>query len=117
MPFHIERIYDKKTIKNGEIRILIDRLWPRGISLHNADLFLWMKDIAPSEKLRKWYNHDINKWKIFSLKYTKELQQHRNLIDVLLDLEKRHNNIVLLYASKSSFNNAVVLLNYLNIYI
>ena len=111
--FSIKRIYEEADEKDGA-RILIDRLWARGISKEKAHLNLWLKDIAPSDALREWFNHDPKKWPEFERKYKAELKTKTELIDQLKKLEKQHKQITLLYGAKDSeHNNAVVLKNYL----
>jgi uncharacterized protein YeaO (DUF488 family) len=110
MTVKIKRIYEKKETTDG-YGVLVDRLWPRGVK--KTRIHLWLKEIAPSEKLRKWYNHDEKKWKVFKKLYVKELNKNKEMITLLLKLEKEHHTITLLYASKSIFNNAAVLFSYL----
>lgn len=97
MQIKVQRIYDRVKIQG--YRILVDRLWPRGISKEEANLDDWWKDIAPSSSLRKWFAHDTDKWEVFCEEYTKELSQNkdkiRNCIDSLPD-----KDIILLYAAK-----------------
>ncbi|AAK42054.1 DUF488 domain-containing protein [Saccharolobus solfataricus] len=105
----LKRVYDPIERDDG-IRILVDRLWPRGIGKDKVDL--WLKDIAPSDELRKWFSHDTSKWDEFKKKYFEELDANPK-ISVLLQLIKKGENITLLYASKSPYNNAVALKEYL----
>jgi uncharacterized protein YeaO (DUF488 family) len=69
---NIKRVYDKRSASN-DFFILVDRPWPRGISRHESNIDLWIKDIAPSNSLRKWFNHDPSKWDEFKREYYKEL--------------------------------------------
>ena len=95
------------------MRILIDRLWPRGIKKEDAKIDLWLKDIAPSSDLRKWFNHRPEKWEEFCERYHKELSLKQELIQTLLEGIKRHD-VTLLYGAKDEkFNNAVALKGYL----
>ncbi|BBG23340.1 DUF488 domain-containing protein [Sulfuracidifex tepidarius] len=105
----VKRIYDSAGKDDG-VRILVDKLWPRGISKDKVDV--WLKDVAPSEKLRKWYNHDPNKWEEFKRKYFEELEKNPK-VEVLLQLTKKDTNVTLVYASKSPYNNAFALKEYL----
>jgi len=105
----VKRIYDPVEKDDG-IRILVDRIWPRGIKKEKIDV--WLKDIAPSEELRKWYNHDLNKWEEFKRRYFEELDKNPK-VDILLQLIKKGQNVALLYSSKSPYNNAVALKEYL----
>jgi uncharacterized protein YeaO (DUF488 family) len=105
----IKRIYEKPQPTDG-LRILVDRLWPRGISKNDAKIDLWLKEIAPSNELRKWYNHDPKKWKSFQEKYQKELSQKEDSISLITKLNNENKYITLLYSSKEEkLNNAVAL--------
>ncbi len=110
----IKRTYDMADDNDG-YRILVDRLWPRGISKEKAKIDLWLKEIAPSTELRKWYNHDTNKWEEFSNKYIEELKSKENLINHIRNLEKDHQTITLLYSAKDSEHaNINVLIHFLS---
>lgn len=103
----IERIYDYKN--DNTYTILVDRLWARGISKDKVKINLWAKEIAPSTELRKWFNHDEEKFDEFSKKYIEELNNNDNAILFLENLLE-HENITLLYSAKDKMhNNAVVL--------
>ncbi len=105
----IKRIYEKPTKEDG-YRILVDRLWPRGLTKEKADIDIWLKEIAPSTDLRKWFAHDRNKWKKFAGKYKRELKNNAELINKIKQLEKEKGNITLLYSAKDEeYNDAVVL--------
>ncbi|MDX1479915.1 MAG: DUF488 family protein [Saprospiraceae bacterium] len=111
---HIHRIYDALPEALGHCRrILIDRLWPRGISKQQADLDYWARDIAPSHDLRKWYQHDHDKWEEFKARYFAELDANpagvANLLAHMADEE-----VVFLFSSKErEYNNATALRIYL----
>ncbi|AOL16576.1 hypothetical protein BFU36_07555 [Sulfolobus sp. A20] len=105
----VKRVYEKQEKDDG-IRILVDRLWPRGIKKNQIDV--WLKDIAPSEELRKWFNHDPSKWEEFKARYFNELNNNPK-VKVLLELVKKSNNITLLYSARSPHNNAIALKEYL----
>lgn len=95
-------------------RILIDRLWPRGLSKEKAHIDLWLKDIAPSTELRKWYDHDVDKWSEFEKRYEEELKSKQELVKQIKNLEKEHKTITLLYSAKDTEHaNANVLIQYL----
>ncbi|SHO42471.1 conserved hypothetical protein [Nitrosotalea sinensis] len=105
----IKRIYEKYSADDG-FRVLVDRLWPRGISKPHSHVDLWLKEIAPTNDLRKWFSHDAAKWKSFEIKYRKELQENKMLIETIKDLEKKHHTITLLFSAKDEqHNNAMVL--------
>ena len=109
----IKRIYDEPSTNDG-IRILVDRLWPRGVKKEDAHLDYWFKDITPSTDLRKWFNHKPQKFKEFSKCYIEELKCNPETIEKVLDLLKKHN-VTLIYAAKSPIiNHAIVLKNYLD---
>ena len=108
-----KRIYDKPKKSDG-FRILVDRLWPRGMAKDKAKVDLWLKDIAPSNKLRKWFSHDVKKWPEFQNRYNKELESRKELINKINDIEKENKTITLLFSAKdTSHNNAVILRAYL----
>lgn len=109
----IKRIYESFSDNDG-YRILFDRLWPRGISKESAHIDVWMKDIAPSANLRKWFCHDPEKWDEFTQLYTKELTDNKQLLLDLKKLEKEHKTVTLLYGAKDTeHNQAQVLLKVL----
>lgn len=111
----VQRIYEsnsESSQENNGIRILVDRLWPRGISKEKANIDLWAKDIAPSTELRKWFNHDESKFIEFKEKYLEELNSNDYAIN--FKQEYKNKNIVLLYSAKDKVhNNAVVLKEWL----
>ena len=118
MTIRIERIYDNPKGNKGSksSRILVDRLWPRGLSKENTRIDLWQKDIAPSNTLRKWFGHDEKKWDEFKRKYFKELDKKSDsdAVDRIIKMAKEQNSITLLYGTKEErFNNAVALKEYL----
>jgi len=104
-----KRVYDKPEKEDG-FRILVDRLWPRGLSKEKAGIALWFKDIAPSDELRKWFLHDTEKWIEFKQKYKNELENKSELLDEIKQIEKKEKVVTLLYAAKDNkHNNASVL--------
>jgi uncharacterized protein YeaO (DUF488 family) len=109
----IKRIYETASKGDG-YRILIDRLWPRGLAKTVAAIDLWLKEISPTNELRKWFNHDPQKWTEFKERYFIELAPKKELINTIL--EKSHTqSITLLYGAKDEkHNNAVALKEYLN---
>jgi uncharacterized protein YeaO (DUF488 family) len=116
MEIRTERIYtgsgERRASERGK-RVLVDRLWPRGISRERANIDLWLKDAAPSDELRKWFAHDPDKWKEFKRRYAKELDANKEALEPLLGMVKK-GDVVLLYAAKDEVhNNAVALKAYL----
>lgn len=110
----VKRIYEPPEPTDGA-RILVDRLWPRGISKENAQLSHWMKEVAPSPELRKWFGHDPDKFEQFSARYTEELSVAavRPFLEQIIEL-LRSDNVTLLYAAKDEHcNHALVLQQYL----
>jgi uncharacterized protein YeaO (DUF488 family) len=104
----IKRTYDPPSSDDGK-RILVDRLWPRGIKKEDAEIDEWLKDIAPSDELRKWFSHDPSKWQEFKKRYRNELKDKSELIENLRKQAKK-GNITLLFSAKDiEHNNAVVL--------
>ncbi|HRP52868.1 MAG TPA: DUF488 family protein [Fluviicola sp.] len=109
---HIKRIYEKPDLADG-YRILIDRLWPRGIRKETASIDEWSKDLAPSSELRKWFNHQDERFEEFQKRYIEELTKKQELILKIIALS-RIKPITLLYGAKNkTHNQAVVLLDYL----
>ncbi len=105
---HTKRIYDLPSKDDGK-RILVDRLWPRGLSREAAEIDEWIKEIAPSDELRKWFGHEPARWQEFRNKYKDELRAKRELI-TKLKLESKKGTVTLLYAAKDiEHNNAIVL--------
>ena len=108
----IKRIYEPSAESDG-YRVLIDRLWPRGLTKEGAMIDEWMKEIAPSAMLRKWFNHDPQKWQQFQHEYFTELTSSP-VVKHLLTLIKKYKTITLLYAAKDEqYNHAVVLQRFL----
>ena len=109
----IKRIYEKSSTGDG-FRILVDRLWPRGISKNRADIGLWLREIAPSDELRKWFSHEPKKWDEFVKKYREELQAKGKLVEIIANAEKEKGTVTLVYSAKDvDHNNAVALFDYL----
>jgi len=107
----IKRIYDQPEKADGK-RVLVDRLWPRGVKKEDAGLDLWLKDIAPSDELRKWFSHDPSKWQEFKKRYRHELKDKPDMQGMIEDFKKaaQQGTVTLLYAAKDADrNNAVVL--------
>jgi len=110
---NLKRIYDTYEPSDG-YRILVDRLWPRGIKKTDAHIDLWLKEIAPSNELRKWFGHETDKWEAFSQKYVAELQGNKEAAQQLLSAVKDKKKVTLLFGAKDeTHNQAVVLLQWL----
>lgn len=107
--YGVKRIYEIPSQDDG-YRILIDRLWPRGISKEHAKIDLWLKEIAPSTDLRKWFHHETQKWQIFQEKYVQELQSKIPLVLQIQEFEKNYQKITLLYGAKDEFHNQAIIL-------
>ncbi|MBT0651619.1 DUF488 domain-containing protein [Geomobilimonas luticola] len=104
----IKRIYDPPASEDGR-RVLVDRLWPRGIAKDAVRLDDWLKEIAPSDELRKWFGHDPAKWEEFRERYRAELQSHAETLATLRVTAKK-GTVTLLYGAKDEeHNNAMVL--------
>ena len=108
-----ERIYH--AAPGSGMRILVDRLWPRGMTKEAAKVDLWLKEIGPSDELRKWFGHDPGKWEEFKKRFFKELDGKAKLVDQLIG-KARESDLVFLYAAKDEqHNNAVALKEYIEI--
>jgi uncharacterized protein YeaO (DUF488 family) len=108
----VERIYNNPR-GNSTFRILVDRLWPRGLSKDKVKVDLWQKDIAPSNSLRKWFSHDETKWDEFKARYFKELEKNAEFVITIIDRAKEEPITLLYGAKEEKFNNAMALKEYL----
>src|SRR5271155_1406587 len=108
MRIEIKRVYEKPMDADGT-RILVDRLWPRGLTKEKARVDIWLKEIAPSTELRKWFGHDPAKWSGFQARYAKELDTKIALIEQLRQLA-REGPVTLLFGAKDELHNEAVLL-------
>jgi uncharacterized protein YeaO (DUF488 family) len=114
MGIALKRVYDAPAPSDG-YRILIDRLWPRGVSKQQADISLWLKTIAPSTDLRKWYGHSPLRWQEFRLRYLEELGHQSEALAAIDNALRKFPSITFVYAAKDTQqNNAVVLLEYID---
>ena len=110
----IKRAYEKPSKDDG-YRILVDRLWPRGVTKNKARIDLWLKEVSPSNELRKWFSHDLEKWNEFKKRYRIELKKNKDLLQKIKEVEKESKIVTLVYAAKDdAHNNAVFLLEELN---
>jgi uncharacterized protein YeaO (DUF488 family) len=115
MMIKIKRAYQPPEEEDG-FRILVDRLWPRGVSKDKVKLDLWLKEVAPSNELRKWFGHDPEKWSEFQKRYSAELKDKRIFLSKIKDLEKEKGTVTLIYSAKDEeHNDAVVLRDKLQI--
>jgi uncharacterized protein YeaO (DUF488 family) len=120
MPLEVRRIYGLErqaghaAESDGGFWIFVDGLWARGIKKEEAGIDLWLKDIAPSTKLRKWFGHDPGKWDEFKRRYFKELDKNKEPVELILQKLRSGTPVLLLYGAKDEkFNNAVALEEYL----
>ncbi len=108
----LKRAYEKPASDDG-IRVLVERLWPRGLSKDRAAVDLWIKDVAPSPELRRWFNHDPTRWDEFQRRYRAELRQKRDVVDELRQ-KCRDGIVTFVYAARDEeHNSALVLRAYL----
>jgi len=115
MPVSVKRIYESPSRSDGT-RVLVDRLWPRGVSKSRAAVDAWLRDLAPSDALRRWFHARPGAWATFRKRYLKELADPQAIgaLDQLYRLARRRKRLTLLFASKNEqYNNAVVLKNLL----
>jgi uncharacterized protein YeaO (DUF488 family) len=104
----LKRVYEKPSRKDG-LRILVDRLWPRGLTNEQAALKLWLKDVAPSRELRKWFGHDPAKWKQYQARYRKELGEKKDALKQLKEMSKEHT-VTLVYGARDEEHNEALVL-------
>jgi uncharacterized protein YeaO (DUF488 family) len=100
----VKRIYDDRSPDDG-YRVLVDRLWPRGVTKEAAHIDLWLRDIAPTTELRKWFGHEPGKWPEFRERYLRELDAHEAHVAVLREAERRHGTVTLLFAARDRERN------------
>jgi len=104
----LKRVYEPASSRDG-VRVLVDRLWPRGLTKKRAAVDHWMKEVAPSSQLRKWFGHDPDRWTEFKRRYKTELREHKDLLADLRKLNKQHTVTLLFGAHDEEHNDAVVL--------
>jgi len=104
-----KRVYEKASKEDG-YRILVDRLWPRGLTKEKARADLWMKEIAPSDELRQWFHHQEQNWGEFVKKYKAELTKKKDLLSELKKIAKERGTVTLLYGSKDEKQNQAIVL-------
>lgn len=108
MKIKIKRVYERPDKADG-VRILVDRLWPRGLTKEKAAVDLWLKEIAPSTELRKWFGHDPNKWKSFRGRYETEIRHNDDLIKFLKQ-KARKGTVTLVYGARDEEHNEALVL-------
>jgi uncharacterized protein YeaO (DUF488 family) len=111
MTIQLKRAYEKPERSDGT-RILVDRLWPRGLTKEKAAIDLWLKDLAPSTELRKWFGHDPKKWRSFRRRYRTELKQHADQLR-LIKRKAKKGVITLIYGARDQEHNEAVVLKQL----
>jgi uncharacterized protein YeaO (DUF488 family) len=104
MGIRVKRAYEPETPEDG-YRVLVDRLWPRGLSKERARVDLWLREVAPSTELRKWFAHDPGKWEAFRERYRRELAEHSDLLSQLRTLERREGTVTLLFGARDETHN------------
>ena len=104
----LKRVYEQPGAEDG-LRILVERLWPRGLSKEAAAVDLWVKDVAPSPELRRWFGHDPAKWDEFQKRYRAELEQNQEAVDKLLQ-ECHGKKVTFVYAARDPEHNSALLL-------
>jgi uncharacterized protein YeaO (DUF488 family) len=108
----LKRAYDPRSDEDGK-RILVDRLWPRGLTKEKAAIDIWIKEVSPSPELRKWYSHDDSKWAEFQERYRKELEINMESVRRLRDLAEMGDITLIFSARDQDHNSAVTLREYL----
>ena len=107
--YKLKRVYEVSEASDG-YRVLVDRIWPRGVSKKKARIDLWMKQIAPSDALRRWFGHDPERWEEFQRRYREELQKAIGLTNQLQQLEKQHGTLTLAFSARDERHNQAVAL-------
>ena len=104
----LKRVYEKASPRDG-FRVLVDRLWPRGLTKERASVDLWLKQVAPTTELRKWFGHDPAKWKEFQTRYRKELKGQNDALSLLKQKSKEHT-VTLMYGARDEEHNEALVL-------
>ena len=105
MSLRVRRAYDPPAPDDG-CRVLVDRLWPRGLTKERAAVQWWLKDVAPSTELRKWFGHDPAKWEQFQVRYRKELGEKKDAVDLLKQKAKDHTTLTLVYGARDELTGS-----------
>jgi uncharacterized protein YeaO (DUF488 family) len=106
--FKLKRAYEEPSAEDG-LRVLVERLWPRGLTRERAAVDLWLKEVAPSAELRKWYGHDPAKWKEFQSRYRAELRENMAAVEQLKQ-KGEEGKVTLVYAARDEEHNSAVVL-------
>jgi uncharacterized protein YeaO (DUF488 family) len=109
MMIQLKRAYEPPSAEDGT-RVLVERLWPRGLSKERAALDLWMKEIAPSPELRKWNSHDLQKGEAFRQRYLDELRENTEMVDRLRASVKKEKKVTFVYAAHDEAHNSALVL-------
>ncbi len=104
----IKRVYEEYDVADGT-RVLVDRLWPRGVRRASPKVDIWMRDVAPSSELRKWFSHDPGKWQEFKKRYLKELSEN-DALGKLIELVRTNSVLTLIYAARDEQHNDAMVL-------
>ena len=112
MNIRLKRVYDPAEETDG-IRVLVDRIWPRGVSKKKLQHDHWLKEVAPSSSLRKWFGHDRSKWEEFKTSYFSELEENPEAVQELRELSGKQKLTLLFAARDTEYNHAVALKDYL----
>lgn len=112
MKILVKRVYEPPAQSDG-FRVLVDRLWPRGLSKSDAEVDLWLPDLGPSTALRQWFNHDPARWAEFERRYHAELKEKTALLTIIVEQAKPRPATLLYSAKDEQHNQAVALLNFL----
>ena len=104
MVIKLKRVYEPPSDEDG-YRVLVDRLWPRGLSEESAHVDLWLRRIATTTELRKWYGHDVGKWPQLQKRYREEIANHGELLDLIRDIERHLKVVTLLFGAKDEEHN------------
>jgi uncharacterized protein YeaO (DUF488 family) len=105
---HLKRVYEVPSSNDG-VRVLVERLWPRGLTKERAAVDLWLKDVAPSPELRKWFGHDPARWEQFQERYRQELREKQDAVR-LLKQKAKESTVTLVYAARDEEHNGALVL-------
>lgn len=111
MSIQLKRAYEPTKESDG-FRVLVERLWPRGLSKEKAHIDLWFKEIAPSPELRKWYGHEVEKWPEFQKKYQAELKENSDAVEEFRKLCDKHKKMTFVYAAQDEEHNSANVLKH-----